>query len=120
VSFERRVAPLVCVWAHLSHAGGLPEIDDAVRASSTVVVLASASVNGYKGRRGRDVLFVYDPTDTSSPPGVPENAAALKMKSRMKTVVCIYVYVYLCIYTKSVGFVRVVRIHPPLTRSGRC
>ena len=60
-------APLVCVWAHPSHAGGLPEIDDAVRASSTVVVLASASVNGYRGRRsmtldnGEEIVFDYVP-----------------------------------------------------------
>jgi len=60
-------APLVCVWAHPSHGGGLPEIDDAVRASSTVVVLTSASVNGYRGRRsitldnGEEIVFDYVP-----------------------------------------------------------
>jgi len=60
-------APLVCVWAHPSHGGGLPEIDDALRASSTVVVLTSASVNGYRGRRsitldnGEEIVFDYVP-----------------------------------------------------------
>jgi len=60
-------APLVRVWAHPSHGGGLPEIDDAVRASSTVVVLTSASVNGYRGRRsitldnGEEIVFDYVP-----------------------------------------------------------
>lgn len=56
--------PLVCIWAHPSH-DRLPEVDDAMRERSTVVVLASASVYGSRERRamrldnGEEVVFSY-------------------------------------------------------------
>ena len=117
-------APLVCVWAHPSHAGGLPEIDDAVRASSTVVVLASASVNGYRGRRS---MTRARRAVRLRPDRHLEPSWSSRERRRVKNEIKdedgrVYLRLCLCLYLykKRWFVVRVVRIHPPLTRSGRC